>query len=137
MKESLSRIALILLAAGCDTSGAPGATAGAGSDSTAGDAGLDGEFGGASDANAPDGLKGCGPFVWSSPACASCMNQSCCDVEKLCAAIPTCAPLADCENSCDGSVSCQEGCGARYIDAISNYNAVLNCRFNMCAAECK
>jgi hypothetical protein len=92
-----------------------------------GDAGVDGSG---------DGEGGCGSLVWSSPACASCTDQSCCNLEVLCAAIPTCVPLSACWNACDGDGGCTNGCAMQYIDAISNYNAIRNCQRNSCAAAC-
>jgi hypothetical protein len=97
------------------------------------DAGLDGS----DDAGdgSPD-ASDCGGLAWGSASCASCTHASCCSLEMLCAAIPTCAPLDACWNACGADAGCTNGCGAAYSQAISNYSAILNCQSDSCAAAC-
>jgi hypothetical protein len=64
------------------------------------------------------------------------MAQNCCDVQSLCIAVPTCAPLHGCWSACAGDANCERACGDKYIDAISNYNAIINCQFNACSSPC-
>jgi hypothetical protein len=146
MRALVSTIAVVL--AGCSANGSVGGGAEAGVETSTGGAdaanealpeGPGGDSGEVADSQV-DGLSppdgGCGGLVWLSAACASCTDESCCDIERLCVAIPTCAPLNACWNACDHDAGCTAGCGMQYIDAISNYNAILNCQRNACAAQC-
>ena len=108
----------------------------AGGGTSTGDAGpADAGSDGPEDSGSPDAAD-CGTLAWKSPSCASCTQASCCAVEAICAAIPTCAPLDACWSACGADAGCTNACGAQYIDAISNYNAILNCQHNSCATEC-
>jgi hypothetical protein len=113
--------------AGCSSSGNTGSDAGlqvdAGAEAAADAAGI---------GDAPD----CGPLVWSPSACASCTHASCCQLEELCLAIASCVPLNQCFVACGADAGCTQGCGARYVDAISNYNAILNCQIASCTSQC-
>jgi hypothetical protein len=102
---------------------------------SSGDAGPGGsESDDAGDASAD--VADCGPLVWNSAACAACTSQLCCSAEVLCAAIPGCVPLNTCSNACGTDGGCTAACGAEYSNAASNYNAILNCQFDSCAAAC-
>jgi hypothetical protein len=116
-------MASLLYLAGCSSSGAAGSDAGLREDAGA-EAATDGA--------GPD----CGPLVWSPGACASCTHASCCQLEEQCLAIASCVPLNACFVACGTDAGCTQGCGARYVDAISNYNAILNCQITSCASQC-
>jgi hypothetical protein len=105
------------------------AASGAGADAADMDAG-------AGDAASTDAAVECGSLSFNTPACTACTAQNCCGVENLCAALVECAPLNDCWTACDADATCTRACGTKYITAISNYNAVLNCQFNTCSAVC-
>jgi hypothetical protein len=103
------------------------------------EAGLDG--GADSNLLIPDGSEAesaadCGSLGWADVACSECTHAHCCALESLCASITACAPLNECSTACGTDASCAMGCGVRYIDAISNYNAILNCQINSCQAQC-
>jgi hypothetical protein len=139
MREGASSIlGLVAFAlAGCTSGGTTGTTGAGGTTGTSPpDAGEDGPSDAGTDAPADAGASDCGGLAWKTPACGSCTDEHCCDLEKLCAAIPSCAPLDACWNACGGDGGCQNGCGTQYLQAISNYNAILNCQNNSCAAVC-
>jgi hypothetical protein len=79
----------------------------------------------------------CGTLEWGDPACTSCTNANCCNLELLCEALASCAPLHQCWTQCGGDRSCQTACGSTYIDSISNYNAILNCQTSACLSVCR
>jgi hypothetical protein len=88
------------------------------------------------DAFSIDSAAQCGFTDWGDDACTSCTAKNCCDVQSLCIAVPTCAPLDGCWSACSGDASCERACGDKYIDAISNYNAIINCQLNACSSPC-
>jgi hypothetical protein len=120
---------VVFVLAGCSSGGSSG--------TPPMDAGQDGPVDAGEDAPPDAGASDCGGLVWKSQACTACTHQQCCSVEQLCAAIPSCAPLDACWNACGGDGGCQNGCGAQYIAAISNFNAILNCQNNACNSACK
>jgi hypothetical protein len=86
---------------------------------------------------APSHVSSCGALNWPSSDCAACTDQSCCQVADWCGAVASCAPLSQCMDACgDAGTSCETACALRYNDAISNYNAILNCQSSYCAASC-
>jgi hypothetical protein len=112
----------LLLASHCSPSGGANALADAGAN----------EAEVVADATAVD----CGALGWVDPECTSCTNAGCCELEALCATLPSCSPLHQCWTACAGDAGCQAACGTTYIDSISNYNAILNCQMSTCRTEC-
>ena len=88
------------------------------------------------DALSVDSDAECGFTDWGDDACTSCMAQNCCDVQSLCIAVPTCPTLHSCWSACSGGAICERACGDMYINAISNYNAIINCQLNACSSLC-
>jgi hypothetical protein len=128
--QSVARCALFASSfylSGCSSSGASGSDGG-----LPADAGAEAASDAAGAADAPD----CGPLVWTPSACASCTHASCCQLEEQCLSIASCVPLNECFTACGTDAGCTQGCGARYVDAISNYNAILNCQITSCASQC-
>jgi hypothetical protein len=123
--------------AGCSSSGASSVP-----DATASDQDVAQTESGADAGDAGDSLDAaavqadCGALVWNTDTCAACTTAHCCALEALCVAIPSCEPLSECAAACGADAGCATACSATYIPAASNYNAVRNCQFNSCNAEC-
>jgi hypothetical protein len=84
-----------------------------------------------------DAAAECGALDWGDGACTSCMTQNCCAVESLCIAVAGCTTLHSCWSACAGDAACERACGVKYIGAISNYNAIINCQLNACSSLCE
>ena len=108
-----------------------GATAkdGAPVDEDAGDPGLDGGGSCTLDPNAQT----------SSPACDTCLEQTCCEDVNACFTDSDCLALLDCILACpagDAGASCQNTCGGQHPNSINKIQLVDSCLQN-CGSACQ
>ena len=84
------------------------------------------------------GSSSCG-LTSSVPACNTCIEQTCCDVDTACAKNQSCVVLSQCLIDCvpDGSTvvdsACAEGCELQQDAGISDYQNLANCIQSGCA----
>jgi hypothetical protein len=84
------------------------------------------------------GSSSCG-LGSSLPACNSCIEQSCCQVDTTCAKNTSCVDLTQCLNACipDGSTTldptCAQLCQSEQDAGINDYQNLASCVQSACA----
>jgi len=74
----------------------------------------------------------------ATPACATCLEQSCCSVDQTCGNDPACVAIASCLSTCgDNDVAiCEQYCIAQNDGGLTQYEALANCVEANCNIAC-
>jgi hypothetical protein len=87
-----------------------------------------------SDAGAP--ISACG-LPARGPACASCLNEHCCQASLACADAGPCLSNERCVHACaDGDSACQLGCSKAWEARGDSESALRVCRDQACSDAC-
>jgi hypothetical protein len=73
--------------------------------------------------------------AFDDPACASCVETSCCTPALACADDPDCYALLFCVEQCTDA-TCAAACKSAHASAASGYAALDACRTSTCASAC-
>lgn len=72
----------------------------------------------------------------TSDGCATCIEQSCCDLGTTCGLDPACSALEMCVLLCDGDAGCASDCEAQFPSAVAAYGDFAACVSASCAGSC-
>lgn len=85
-----------------------------------------------------DGGTSCGQFVFSSPACDTCVTTNCCGPANVCSNDPDCFSLGQCLQTClPTDTVCQTNCRTLLPAGTGTYAALGLCISSNCTAQCQ
>lgn len=77
----------------------------------------------------------CGGFAFSTNACGTCAEASCCTAAATCMADKECAALVTCTASCTDN-NCLADCAIDHSSGLSKFTAINTCAESKCASAC-